>query len=197
MKTISGIYCILNSRTQYVYIGGSSHIFRRWYYHRTKLRAGKHGCPNLQKAWNAARAESDFSFWLLEPCNPSREVLDRHEQFWLDAFPHKYNSSPFASRSESAKWAALGHQHSLEQRKKIGDAHRGVPRPQHVREKISASHLGVKKGPHTAEAKTRIGDGVRKAFLRPEVREKVSSPAARKLKSERAKEMWRRRKEDA
>ena len=71
-----GVYEILHDRTQRRYVGSSAEIERRWAWHRTMLRAGKHHCAFLQNVWNKYRPE-EFAFKVLEEC--STESLAERE----------------------------------------------------------------------------------------------------------------------
>lgn len=92
----SGLYKILGPGGRF-YVGQSIDIPERWHYHRTQLRRGKHRNAKLQNAWNKY-GESAFIFGVI--AFYSVEVLDHHEQIWLDttnAVSHGYNIVAFAA----------------------------------------------------------------------------------------------------
>lgn len=48
----SGIYRIRHKRSGAAYVGGSTNIEKRWSWHLSMLKNGKHTSPRLQKLWN-------------------------------------------------------------------------------------------------------------------------------------------------
>ena len=56
------ITCTMNGR---VYVGKSKNPGQRWSSHRSKLRAGKHPCKELQQDWDAWGAKN-FTFRCVE-----------------------------------------------------------------------------------------------------------------------------------
>ena len=80
---IPGIYKILNTVNNKVYIGSSMSIFDRWKEHIRSLRKGNHHSRHLQNAWNLY-GEKSFLFCIIENCDKD-ELLDR-EQFYIDAY---------------------------------------------------------------------------------------------------------------
>lgn len=84
-KQISGIYKIENQVNHNVYIGQSTNILYRWYWHKDKLRTQKHYNEHLQKAWNKY-GENNFKFSILETCKS--EELNEREMYW-DIFYRK------------------------------------------------------------------------------------------------------------
>ena len=86
-----GVYeirCLASGKT---YVGSSANMARRWYEHRTKLRAGTHPSPRLQQAW-AKHGESKFMFSVLETC--AEDVRYQREQYYIDLVKRDYNSMP-------------------------------------------------------------------------------------------------------
>jgi len=72
----SMIYEIHNTITKQIYVGQTSTGRMRWSGHKSKLRKGIHGNPQLQKDWDK-RGEDAFRFAVVEelPANCSEELL--------------------------------------------------------------------------------------------------------------------------
>lgn len=82
-----GVYQILNTVTNDLYIGSSSlNIHYRWSDHKSMLNTNRHGNAYLQRAWVKYGAKS-FEWSVIEYCDNS---LDR-EQYWIDNLKPAYN----------------------------------------------------------------------------------------------------------
>ena len=77
---LSGIYKIINTKTDKVYIGQSSAYLNRWHTHKSRLRNNKHDNPSLQEDYNTYGEEA-FVFEVIEelPCDTSSGVLLKKE----------------------------------------------------------------------------------------------------------------------
>jgi len=128
-----GVYLIINVVNGKRYVGSSIHIERRIECHSRALRNGKHGNKHLQSAYNMY-GEDNFEYDILTVCE--KDMLSVCEQQFLDAFVPEYNmimsgerppiqSSEFIRQRMLGNKHFLGHTHSKEARKKIGDAHKG------------------------------------------------------------------------
>lgn len=121
-----GIYCILNTITNKVYIGSSENISKRWYVHRRDLNNGireKHN-PYMQHAWNKY-GESAFSFQVLEYCQ-TNELRER-EQWWLD-LTKCYEEEIGYNISRFAYAPMRGRNMSEGSRRKISSSMKGITR---------------------------------------------------------------------
>jgi group I intron endonuclease len=83
MKT--GIYKILNTVNNKVYIGSATHIEKRWRDHKWYLNHNIHHNSHLQSAWNKYGIKV-FEFSILLECSID-ELLDKEKEYTL-----KYNS---------------------------------------------------------------------------------------------------------
>jgi group I intron endonuclease len=79
----SGIYCIKNIINGKVYIGKSTHLYRRKYQHFTALKKGKHSNTYLQASFNKHDFNS-FVFEVLEQCNVNELSIKEH--YWINLF---------------------------------------------------------------------------------------------------------------
>ena len=89
MNILNGIYKIVNTKNQKIYIGSSKNLDKRWDEHRKNLLNNKHINIKLQRAWNKYGSDS-FQFQIIEQCDVSN-LYDR-EQYYLDSLmPWKQN----------------------------------------------------------------------------------------------------------
>ena len=144
----SGIYVIHNTKTGQVYIGQTVDLRRRWLSHKSTLACNRHTNKHLQRAWNKYGANT-FKFKVLEHCDI--EQLDQREQHFLDVYMAKdlcYNiacdvQKPFR-----------GAEFSAEHRRKIGDAHRGKPKSEELKRRLS--ELAKHRPPFSEETRRKI-----------------------------------------
>lgn len=89
---IMGIYSIENITNNYIYIGCSNDITRRWQEHIDKLLLDKHENINLQKDFNRLNKDvTKFKFEVLETVQ-NRELLWDKELIYMKKFDKKlYN----------------------------------------------------------------------------------------------------------
>lgn len=89
LNRITGIYRIINTANQKVYIGSTARDFiDRWRDHKKRLRRNKHSNLHLQHAWNKY-GENSFLFEALEECSKTDCLI--REQFYLDTVKPEYN----------------------------------------------------------------------------------------------------------
>lgn len=171
-KVIVGIYCIVNKRTKRFYIGGSKDIDSRIGFHLGELIHNRHFCKDLQKDWN--ENPSSLCYGILEQgLKPIRNVLDRHEQFWLDLFVNHYNRTPFANTTQRLQWLwtdpiyransileRKSRRHSLQTLAKLSKASKGRTLSEETKRKISESRKGQpsawKGKKHSLEARLKM-----------------------------------------
>lgn len=98
-----GIYCIINTQNDKVYVGSTrTDFYQRIIEHRSSLRTERHGNSHLQSAFNLY-GESAFVWKILESVdyNSPLERIDELEDFWCKELKsHKsdygYNIRPIA-----------------------------------------------------------------------------------------------------
>jgi len=100
-QIISGIYKILNTKNNKIYIGSSINIEKRFGEHLRALKGSYHNNNHLQSAWNKY-GKSNFIFTIIETC--SIKNLVEIEQFWMDYYnvtnnKKGYNICPKADHS--------------------------------------------------------------------------------------------------
>ncbi len=153
----SGIYAIVNLLTYDMYVGSAVSIANRWRSHLHHLRKGTHHCAHLQNAYRKYTPDA-FSFELVEIV-PDKANLIEKEQFWLDLFRPTYNKRRIANSclwsKRSPEFCAhmsrvqKGRKQTPETIAKRSLALKGRARPDHVREKIRLSKIGVKPSAET------------------------------------------------
>lgn len=173
-SNISGIYMILNEKSNKVYIGQSVNINLRFIRHSSKLSCNKHENSHLQSAFNKYGKES-FKFEILEIYEQNSILLTQAEQYWIDYFKfigiELYNIAPVAG-------SLLGYKHSKE-----ACLHK------------SLSQLGRKRKPHTEETKLKISISKKAQKLKlTELHKKQISPLGRRFSEETKQKMSAARK---
>jgi len=151
----SGIYKILNKVNGKFYIGSAKNFNKRWWVHRSLLRANKHHCEHLQAAWNKYWEQS-FEFVILECCE-IKDLTER-EQHWLNktrCFKRNFgynacavagNTIGYKHTEEFKAWQAervTGNKHSLETRAKMSASHKNRPKvSEETKARISKGKTG-------------------------------------------------------
>lgn len=96
-----GIYKIINTVTNQIYVGSSmSCIYQRYSYHKKDLRANKHHSAKLQNSWNKY-GEKCFDFQIIEECS---NVLQR-EQYYIDTLNPFFNICKVAGNCSGRKFS--------------------------------------------------------------------------------------------
>lgn len=101
-KKVSGVYEIRNTLNNKTYYGSSKCIKQRLTSHYSCLSRNKHANVILQNAWNKY-GEENFTFRIVETCEPIRDTLLFIEQKYLDLKP-EYNINQFASGSDIGEY---------------------------------------------------------------------------------------------
>jgi group I intron endonuclease len=159
-KIVSGIYVILNTRNNKVYIGQAVDFRTRWFTHQSALIHNRHKNRHLQAAWNKYGAKA-FKFQRLEYC--LAEQLDEREQHYLDVYMVKgicYNLA------KDVQASMRGKHHSAETRRKISEAGKNVSAE--TRHKRSV-------------AKRNISDDGRRRMSEPNKGKQVSAETRQKM----------------
>jgi group I intron endonuclease len=211
---MSGVYAIVHTNSNRLYIGSSGNMVKRWTQHKSHLRHQHHSSQKLQRAWDKY-GEDSFKFIVIEECNISE--LRTREQYWMDVFnsyENGFNGTKKAlehSEEVRARLSEMGKGRTLtaETKKKMSDSHKnnGVApsvtqmHTSKARVKAAKAKLGRK---HTDEAKaqmskSRKGRGLGLTHtMSEESKKKLSLAKTGIKKSEEAKvEMRKPKSEEA
>lgn len=147
----SGVYQIVNEVNGKYYIGSSKDVTNRWAQWRWYIKSDniRYKTP-LVSAFKKYGVEN-FTFILLEECEPTKEALQSCEQKHIDLLKPAYNLLPTA-------YSSLGHSMSEETKEKIRAAQKGKkrnPLSAEHREKIRQANIG-RKCPITAEHRAKL-----------------------------------------
>src|ERR1700677_3293920 len=85
MKKFCGVYLIMSTDEQLVYVGGSTNCLNRFSWHKALLKNGEHPYPILIPYWE----KKELEFTLVAEC--SKEELHDIEQIWMDKYPNRIN----------------------------------------------------------------------------------------------------------
>lgn len=138
-----GIYAILNKENGKVYIGQTSLMFeKRFWHHRWKLRHGSHDNAHLQNAWNAY-GEDAFIFCVID-------CVDSNSTDELDELEKKYirccKKLGYSYNILDGGCGLKGYHMSDEQKHKIGKKNKvnmtGRKASEETKEKMSQSRKG-------------------------------------------------------
>jgi len=161
---VIGVYAIVNTSNQKVYVGSSKNIKKRFLCHASFLRNGKHHCAHLQNSFNLNSPET-FQFRILAECS-TREEAQELEQAMLDIWHEDfYNTSKRAD-----------HLHRL-----------GRPLDEATKQKIGVKNLGAFRSP---EQRKLISESLKKRYQEgmqsPQLGRKHTNEAKAKIKAKRA-----------
>jgi group I intron endonuclease len=149
----SGIYKIINIKTNKFYIGSAKSFDTRWKKHKFDLIANKHHSIHLQNAWNKYGSEN-FIFEIVEIVDDINNLIIR-EQYYMDLYKSfnidiGYNISPTAGSRLGCKDGKC----SEETKKKISDKLSGKNNPNYgkttsneIKEKMRIAQTGKKHSP--------------------------------------------------
>lgn len=138
----SGVYAIINQRTQHFYVGSSVDLLKRKREHFRTLKADEHRNLYLQRAYNHYGV-SNFIFCIIEYVSDKADLTTR-EQHYIDNLRPEYNFVPTAGSN-------LGMKHSSETKEKLRTANLGKKHTEESKAKRSAVHKGRKKSPDAIE----------------------------------------------
>jgi group I intron endonuclease len=137
----SGIYVILNTMTEQVYVGQSKNLSKRLKEHWSYLTKESHHNPHLQSSFLKYGKDS-FVFRVMEYCGA--ESLTDREQYWINQFNSHMREFGFNLRPAS-KHDPL----SKETRAKISEAKKNPSKE--TRAKMSAARKGKPLSAETIE----------------------------------------------
>jgi group I intron endonuclease len=151
---LSGIYIIINTKTNHFYIGSAVNFQKRWNTHKRLLRKNEHHCQHLQNSWNID-GEKYFEFYVIEYTKDNSTLIEL-EQKWINKFWNQdvlFNTCQFAYSSKGripwnkgktgvqVAWNK-GLHCSKETKKKLSIFNLGKKLSQETKDKISKTSKG-------------------------------------------------------
>ena len=132
-----GIYTIINTLNNKVYIGYSKNINARLKGHLNSLRRGNHDNERLQRSFNKY-GEDKFRFEVLEECDTIYLISQEH--YWCNIL--KCHNDKFGYNILPTHPDKLSSSHSTETKRKISKANLGRRQtPEHT-EKVASQRRG-------------------------------------------------------
>jgi len=197
----SGIYRIINTINNCIYVGSAINLTARKNKHFTQLFKNSHYNKYLQNAFNLYKREA-FIFDVLEYCK--KEELIKREQFWIDAYKMQgvilYNICSVAGNTygrfhseETRKKMAVAQRGKVvteEARRKSSETQKGRLIKEEVRRKMSEAHKGKH---HTEETKQKIADA--NSGKLSHFKGKIRPNKTREKMSIAKKEWWAKKKQ--
>jgi len=165
----NGIYEILNTETGQWYRGQAwaMTIAKRWYYHKRRLRNGKHSNHHLQSAWDKYGEEA-FVFTVFEHCD-TLEACNEREVWWIG---DDYNRRD-VSYNKRAGGDATG-ELSDETKRKMSASRTGTknhqwgkPLTKEAKAKLSAANKGKKLSEATKAKMSEAHKGAKNHMYKP------------------------------
>jgi group I intron endonuclease len=144
-KKICGIYVIVNCNNKGKrYIGKSVNIVGRWKNHKREMDKGISYCTYLQNAWNKWKSDS-FVFYVLEEC--PEEELDNREDYYIKFFDTR---NPEKGYNLCAGGGGITNP-SPETRARLSKVHKGKPKSEEFKKKVSLGKTGKKRPARSIE----------------------------------------------
>ncbi len=133
-KKITGIYKIINTKNNKVYIGSALSVFSRLNCHKNLLNKKKHFNSHLQKSWEKYGSDN-FKFEIIEECESN--LLQEREEYYIKI--HNSNNNNFGYNRRLDCKTNLGLKFSDEHKKKLSESHLGIKRSEETHKKILQS----------------------------------------------------------
>lgn len=163
-----GIYKIINTHTNRIYIGQAARFERRWYDHKKGLVNGKHQNKFLLNDFNKCKLvlnDTEFlEFHVLEVMEGStKEERNAREEFWISQYYDKQGSCYNFKQKTEAKERSCFSTTPEKTRKKLSEAgKKNLQNPEHRKHFLEARigkpgpTTGMKLGPKTKETREKI-----------------------------------------
>jgi group I intron endonuclease len=162
----TGIYKIVNTLNNKVYVGSAIDIDTRWRRHKKMLIECYHHSKKLQNSYNK-HGINNFNYEIIELCE--KHLLTQREQYWIESFDsynNGYNSRPIAGSNLGLKLPI-----SEETRKKIGLKSKGRKHTEEAKQKIKEKR---KSQIFSEETRKKISDLHKGKIVNEETRKKIS-----------------------
>lgn len=144
----SGIYKIVCTKNNKVYIGSSANLLKRFQTHIRHLVSGKHRNPHLQSAFTLYGIDY-FEIEILEFCSVEQLIIK--EQYWMDFY--KSYEREFGFNNTIASDSPLGYKHTDDAKHRMSE----IKKQQLAEGTIKSNLIGKGwKGRHTQETKDKL-----------------------------------------
>ena len=168
----SGIYFFKNITNGRFYVGSALYLRGREIEHLRMLERGIHHSIKFQRSWDTYGA-TGFVYGIIEIVEEKTKLIER-EQFWIDRLSAADPSfglnvqpsaqSPLGTKRsdefrEKTRIASTGRKmppRTKEHRERLSVAHKGRAVSAETRAKMSAGHVGVKRGPLSESHRQKI-----------------------------------------
>lgn len=182
VKENSGIYKIINTVNNKVYIGSSSRLHQRFIKHKNDLDGNRHINKHLQSSYNKY-GRSSFIFEIIEVCNKS--LFLEKEQFYCDLYDSNCKTKGYNKRLivESNRGYSFKMPNSAKEvlrkqgvekgkteefKKFMSDLHKGKQVSAETRKKSSESHKGYE---WSDDSKSKLSDTNSQPIINLETKE--------------------------
>ena len=142
-----GIYAIVNTTNDKVYIGQAQDIEKRWKKHKWGLENKKHNNKHLENSYHKDGKEN-FNFIILHQC--SEDDLNYYETKYISIYE---TTNP--KKGYNKTYGGEGGKPTKETRKKMSECHKGKKHTEEQRKKISEANKGRK---HKEESKKKMSE---------------------------------------
>lgn len=192
-----GIYKILNTKNDQIYIGSSKNIRNRKNRHFNDLKNGVHRSIFLQRSYNKY-GKDVFVFELIEYVMDENMLLKR-EQYWMDILKPKYNTEKVAGSSLGVKHRADVVMKNKERNSNFGNGNAKISKEQYLeililKEKISYTQIAEIYNVN----RTTIERVLRRNGVAPKLpKEKIYSEVSRRVLSESMKRINKNKRDAA
>lgn len=197
---MTGIYKIESiSKPSKIYIGSAINIEKRWREHRNMLLKNKHENKRLQNHYNKY-GKGDLRFTVLLECDPLKENLLSHEQFFIDSYNPYFNickkaacppginfteefRKKLSERMKGNKYQ-LGRKHSKATLEKMSKTAKEISAIDHIFNKVSCKgedHPWFNRK-HSEETKMLLSKRTKEHF--------ENNPELKKTLSDNLKKLW-------
>ena len=175
-----GIYAIVNSTNDKVYIGQAQDIEKRWKHHKWGLENKKHNNKHLENSYYKYGKEN-FNFIILHKCN--EDDLNYYEMKYILIY-----ETTNTKKGYNKTYGGDSEKPTDETRKKLSETHKGEKNynygkhlSEKTRKKMSEWHKGKVL---SDETRKKIGEWQKGKVLSDETRKKISESEKGKIVSD-------------
>jgi group I intron endonuclease len=162
-KTV-GIYCIINTKNNKIYIGSTKNILKRLNTHFNSLKKNKHRNYYLQKEFN--KYKKYFGSMILEKISNLKFLISR-EQYWIDYYDSYDKDYGYNLVKIAGYGGRLGIKFSKKSLEKMRKSQQKIKR-------FGKNNPMSRKNPRSIKARKKIGEANKERVWTKESRRKLS-----------------------